>query len=70
MVFKDWEQLKHCEDYLLFPNNIGEYLSIDELSLSKGELYTFVTNKKGKDKQGALVAVINGTVRWLIQLRP
>lgn len=37
-------------------------MSIDELSLSKGELYTFVTNKKGKGKQGTLVAVINGTL--------
>jgi transposase len=54
--------LKHCEDYLLFPQNIGAYLSIDELSLSKGELYTFVTNKKGKSKQGTLVAVIKGTL--------
>jgi transposase len=59
--FKDWDQLKHCEDYLIFPQNIGPNLSIDELSLSKGELYTFVTNKEGKSKQGTLVAVIKGT---------
>ncbi|MBK7098694.1 MAG: transposase [Sphingobacteriales bacterium] len=60
--FKDWNQLTHCEDYLLFPDNIGAYLSIDELSLSKGELYTFVTNKNGRAKQGTLVAVIKGTL--------
>lgn len=36
-------------------------MSIDELSLSKGELYTFVTNKEGKGKMGTLVAVIMGT---------
>lgn len=60
--FTDWEQLQHCEDYLLFPQNIGSYLSIDELCLSKGELYTFVTNKQGKGKQGTLVAVIKGTL--------
>jgi transposase len=46
---------------MLFPNNIGEHLSIDEVSLSKGELYTFVTNKKGKSKQGTIVACIKGT---------
>jgi len=46
---------------MLFPNNIGEYLSIDEVSLSKGELYTFVTNKKGKSKQGTMVGCIKGT---------
>lgn len=40
---------------------MGIFLSIDELSLSKGELYTFVTNKKGKAKKGTLVAVIKGT---------
>jgi transposase len=46
---------------MLFPNNIGEYLSIDEVSLSKGELYTFITNKTGKSKQGTMVASIKGT---------
>ena len=47
---------------MLFPENMGEYLSIDELSLSKGELCTFVTNKAGKGKQGTLVASIKGTL--------
>jgi len=60
--FKDWEQKTHAEDYMLFPDNIGEYLSIDEVSLSQGELYTFVTNKKGKGKKGSLVASIKGTL--------
>ena len=31
------------------------------MSLSKGELYTFVTNKNGKGKKKTLVAVIKGT---------
>lgn len=59
--FQDWEQKGHAEDYMLFPGNLGEYLSIDEVSLSKAELYTFVTNKKGKSKQGTLIASIKGT---------
>lgn len=46
---------------MLFAENIGEYLSIDEVSLSKGELYTFVTNKNGRGKRGSLVASIKGT---------
>jgi len=46
---------------MLFPKNIGEYLSIDEVCLSQGELYTFVTNKKGRTKKGSLVASIKGT---------
>lgn len=36
-------------------------MSIDEVSLSNGELYTFVTNKSGKGKKGTLVASIKGT---------
>lgn len=60
--FKDWEQRLHAENYLLFPQNIGPYLSIDEVSLSQGELYTFVTNKAGKGKQGTMVASIKGTL--------
>jgi transposase len=59
--FKEWDQLNHCQDYLLFPENIGENLSIDEVSLSKGELYTFVTNKAGRGKKGTIVACISGT---------
>jgi len=47
---------------MLFPENIGEYLSIDEVSLSQGELYTFVTNKNGRGKKGTLVASIKGTL--------
>lgn len=46
---------------MLFPENIGAYLSIDEVALSQGELYTFVTNKEGKGKNGTLVASIKGT---------
>ncbi len=36
-------------------------MSIDEVALSQGELYTFVTNKSGKGKAGTLVASIKGT---------
>ncbi len=46
---------------MLFPENMGSYLSIDEVALSQGELYTFLTNKEGKGKNGTLVASIKGT---------
>lgn len=59
--FKQWEQKPHCEDYLIYPENITEQLAIDEVSLSKGELYTFITSKKHKTNERKLVAVINGT---------
>lgn len=47
---------------MLFSENMGEHLSIDEVSLSQGELYTFVTNKNGRGKKGTLVASIKGTL--------
>jgi transposase len=46
---------------LLFCENIGEYLSIDETAFTNGELYTIVTNKAAKGKKGALVAMVKAT---------
>ena len=40
---------------------MGTHLSIDETSLSNGELYTIVTNKAAKGRKGALVAIVEGT---------
>ena len=66
--FKDWQQLAHAEDYLIYPDNMTDKLSIDEVSLSKGELYTFVTNKNiGVRNKKSVVAVINGTEARTIQ---
>ncbi len=66
--FKDWIQLPHADDYLIYPENITANLSIDEVSLSKGELYTFVTNKNVKVRnKKCLVAVINGTEAKVIE---
>lgn len=45
----------------MYPENLGERLSIDETSLSHGELYTIVTNKAAKGKKGAIVAIVAGT---------
>ena len=59
--FPDWECKDHSEDYLVFPENLGERISIDETCLSDGELYTVVTNKAAQGKRGSLVALIKGT---------
>jgi transposase len=59
--FSDWTQKSHAKDYLLFPENIGEHLSIDETSVSRGELYTIVTNKSATGQKGNIVAMISGT---------
>ena len=58
--FYEWDQKDHSADWLLFPQNIGPYLSIDETSLSQGELYTILTNKEAKGKKGAIVAILKG----------
>lgn len=59
--FSSWKEADHAEDWLLFPENMGEYFSIDETSLSQGELYTILTNKSAKGRKGALIAMIKGT---------
>lgn len=59
--FRDWEHLSHADDWILFPENIGPHLAIDESSLSNGELYTFVTNRDRHGRDGSLVAVVSGT---------
>ena len=59
--FSTWEQREHASEWLIFPENIGSHLSIDEVNLSMGELYTVVTNKAGKGKKGSIVAIIAGT---------
>ncbi|MDD4637608.1 MAG: transposase, partial [Bacteroidales bacterium] len=59
--FRDWEQLSHADEWILFPENIGPHLAIDESSLSNGELYTFVTNRDQHGRDRSLVAVTAGT---------
>lgn len=59
--FHNREQLDHAEEWLLFPENIGPHLAIDESSLSNGELYTFITNRDRHTGEGSLAAVVSGT---------
>lgn len=58
--FRKWDQLAHA-DGLLYPDNIGTRLTIDESSLSKGELYTLVTNRYAHTWERSLIAVVAGT---------
>lgn len=60
--YHQWDQKEHAHEWMIFPDNMGEYLSIDETSLSNGELYTIVTNKAAKGRKGVLVAMIKGTM--------
>jgi transposase len=59
--FKDWEQKSHAEDWILYAENLSEQLSLDEVALSDGELYSVLTSKKAKGRKGSIVAVIKGT---------
>jgi len=56
--FHDWDQLPHANDWILFEENLGTHLSLDETALSQGELYTVITNKETKGRKGALAAMI------------
>lgn len=59
--YHNWDQKEHAEEWMLFPENIGQKISIDETSLSNGELYTIITDKSAKGKKGVLIAMIKGT---------
>lgn len=59
---------------MLFPNNIGASMSLDETSLSNGEVYTILTNKDAQGKKCCLAAMIKGVasekVSEIIKLIP
>ena len=59
--YREWNQKDHADKWLIFPDNIGTHISIDETSVSNGELYTVITNKAAKGRKGCLIAVIEGT---------
>lgn len=59
--YRQWQQKDHADKWMLFEQNMGPYLSIDETCLSNGELYTIVTNKAAKGRKGSIVAMIRGT---------
>lgn len=58
--YMSWSEKAHALEWLLFPENLGPYLSIDETSLSNGELYTIVTNKEAHGGKGCIVAIVKG----------
>lgn len=59
--YSSWEQREHASEWMVFSDNVGARLSIDETALSNGELYTLVTNKASRGRKKALVAMIQGT---------
>lgn len=59
--FNDWDQKEHADEWLLFEDNIKEKMSIDEIAVTNGELYTILTNKAAKGGKGALASILLGT---------
>ena len=59
--YRDWDQLEHADRWLLFADNTGPHLAIDESLLSDGGLYTFVTDRDACTRERSLAAVVAGT---------
>ena len=59
--FNEWKYRYNASEGIIFPENLGPNISIDETSLSHGELYTIVTNKSAKGKKGTVIAILKGT---------
>ena len=67
-VYKDhlsgylhWEDKPHADRYLVFPENFGPRMSIDETSTKDGELFTILSNKDGHGRKGSIAAIVRGT---------
>lgn len=58
--YRAWSELSHAQDWLLFPQNMGESICIDETAPSNGELYTLVTNRASKGGKGTIIAIVKG----------
>ena len=56
---REWNQLKHANDWVLLEENMGKQLSIDENRYAK-DLFTFLSNKEGHGKKGTLIAAVRG----------
>lgn len=64
--YSSWNQKSHADKYLVFPENMGAFLSIDEVALSNGELYTILTNKAASGKKGSIIGIFQGVESFSI----
>lgn len=63
--FHEW-LTENNPEALVYPENFGSRMSIDEVALHQGELYTVITNKDAKGRKGALAALIKGTKNAIV----
>lgn len=59
--YAQWEDRLHADQYLVFPENFGLHMSIDETSTKDGELFTIISNKDGHCRKGSIAAIVRGT---------
>ncbi len=59
--FESWDQASHAQQYLTYPENLSRHLAIDEVSLSKGELYTILSSRDKKGRKGKMIACVAST---------
>ena len=59
--YMQWEDKSHADKYLVFPDNFGPHMSIDETSTKDGELFTILSNKDGHGRKGSIAAIVRGT---------
>jgi transposase len=59
--YYEWEDRPHADKYLVFPENFGPRMSIDETSTKDGELFTILSNKDGHGRKGSIAAIVRGT---------
>jgi len=55
---------------MLFPDNFGRDMSLDETCLSNGEVYTVLTNKAAHGGKGALAAMVRGVASDTVSAIP
>lgn len=58
--YRGWDQIGHAEEYILYLENLGPDMSLDETCLSNGDVYTVLTNKAAHGGKGSLAAMIRG----------
>ncbi|MFR9648216.1 MAG: transposase [Rikenellaceae bacterium] len=58
--YRTWKALGHADKWLVFPENIGDSLCIDEVAMSNGDLYTVLTNRAGRGRNRTIVAIVEG----------
>lgn len=58
--YREWPELSHAEDWLVFSENMGESICTDETAPSNGELYTIVSNRSSHGGKGTVIAIVKG----------